>query len=104
MAFREVEFPRGISAGSGGGPGFQTEIVQVRSGRREKNQRWSEPLRGYDVAHMGKTQAQVDGVADFFYAVAEGRDNEFRYWDPSDYLVTSANGRLAATGQTGAFT
>lgn len=103
MAALEVQFPRDISFGTSVGPRFNVRKVEVESGARHKNKLWNEPLRRWDVAHAVRTQAQFDTFQGFVYALAEGPANEFRFWDPSDYLVTTANGRLAATGQGGVF-
>jgi uncharacterized protein (TIGR02217 family) len=104
MAFIEVEFPRSVSFGARGRPNENTQVVEVDSGARYKNSPWAEPLREYDVAHLVRTQTLYDLVKDFHYAVGKGRKNQWRYWDPSDYKATSAQGRLAAVGQTGTFT
>lgn len=103
MAALEVQFPKDISFGTSVGPRFSVRKVEVESGARHKNKIWNEPLRRWDVAHAVRTQAQFDAFQSFVYALAEGPANEFRFWDPSDYLVTTVNGRLAATGQTGIF-
>jgi uncharacterized protein (TIGR02217 family) len=103
MAAIEVQFPRDISYGTSVGPRYNVSKVMVESGARHKNKVWSEPLRRWDVAHAVRTQAQFDTFQGFVYALAEGPANAFRFWDPSDYLVTVANGRLAAIGQTGTF-
>ncbi|HJT63068.1 MAG TPA: DUF2460 domain-containing protein [Burkholderiales bacterium] len=103
MAFIESQFPRLVAFGTSGALQFSDSVVEVDSGAVVQNSVWSEALRPYDLAHATLSQAQFESVRDFLYAVAQGRKNRFRYPDLTDYLVTQANGRLGATGQSGTF-
>ena len=70
MAFIETpRFPDNISQGASGGPGYQTEVVVVASGREKRNITWPLPRGRYDVAHGVRTQAQMDILIAFFRSV-----------------------------------
>ena len=101
MAFDEVQFPPDISFGAIGGPGYQTDIVQVESGYEARNQNWSVALMKWDVSHAIKTTAQMQTLLTFFRA-RKGRARAFRFKDWTDYSGT-AEAMSPATG-TGVLT
>lgn len=90
-AFREVLFPPEISYGSSGGPKFKTTIFTADSGYEQRNVDWANQRAEYDVSHGIKTQAQMDALTSFFYAVARGRAYGFRYKDWNDYRIALQN-------------
>ena len=96
MAFDEVVYPVTVSQRSGGGPMFQTEVIQVRSGQEQRNKNWSLPLYRYNAAAGVRTKADLDLVVAFFN-VAGGRGDGFRYKDWQDYSVTDE--ALVVTGK-----
>ncbi len=82
MAFHEVRFPIDIARGSRGGPERRTEIVELGSGREERNSRWAHSRRrfnaGYGVKHVNDLAAIVQ-----FFEERRGRLHGFRYRDRS---------------------
>jgi uncharacterized protein (TIGR02217 family) len=84
MAFHEVRFPIDIARGSRGGPERRTEIVELGSGREERNSRWAHSRRrfnaGYGVRHVNELAAIIR-----FFEERRGRLHGFRYRDPLDF-------------------
>ncbi len=86
MTFHDVRFPDDIAVGAVGGPGFNTTVVTLSSGREKRNVNWSDARCVWDVAHGLKTQAQLDRLLAFFRA-RQGRAHAFRFKDWSDYRM-----------------
>lgn len=101
MSFIESpRFPTTISVGAIGGPGYKTDMVVVSSGFNKRNIGWDDALCEYDVAQAVRTQAQYDVLLAYFRSM-KGMGNSFRFKDPSDYQVTTANGLLGTGIGTG---
>lgn len=96
--FHEVRFPTDISYDSKGGPGFQTNIVELDSGGEVRIARWSSPRRRYNAAYGVKTQQQLATLA-AFYVARTGPAYGFRYKDFSDF-TTNPTDHLAAPSAT----
>jgi uncharacterized protein (TIGR02217 family) len=90
----EDRFPVDISYGAQGGPGFNTSVRAVASGRESRNKNWSIARGKWDVSHGVKNEEQADRLRSFFYSVAQGMFNTFRFKDWSDYAATVSNGYL----------
>lgn len=88
MAFHEVQFPPQLSYGATGGPGFNTSIIETRSGQEQRNGNWSIARAKYDVATSIKTESDMLTVNAFFRARL-GRLHGFRFKDWSDYKLSS---------------
>jgi len=102
MSFVESpRFPDRIGYLSVGGPTFRTAVVETNSGAEYRNARWAQSLRRYDLAHSGRTQAEIDELLAFFLAVGQGRAHMFRFRDWADYRVTVTDGRLELGAGTG---
>ena len=85
MAFLEDQvFPINVSQGSIGGPDWPADIVQLASGREERNTAWSSPLRSYDAKFGVRTPDELYQVLQL-YLVARGRLDGFRMLDWTDY-------------------
>lgn len=95
MAFLEVEFPREISFGSSGGPGFNTSIVEGDSGYSERVSRWSTPRHRYNIRYGIRTVTQLNTVKDL-YIRAGGTVHGFRYYDWLDH--STATDHVSAPG------
>lgn len=91
MAFREVQFPTKISFGAIGGPGFNTDVVTVRSGHEKRNANWSEMRHAWEVSQALKTEPDFKAIRAFFLSV-RGRHVGFRFKDWADYLATISEG------------
>jgi uncharacterized protein (TIGR02217 family) len=84
MAFHEVQFPDNISRGARGGPQRRTQIVELASGREERNASWSTSRRRYDVSYGIRRVDDLHAVVAFFEARL-GRLYGFRFKDWADY-------------------
>jgi uncharacterized protein (TIGR02217 family) len=85
MAFLDAAvFPIHVSAGSPGGPDWPAEIVELASGREQRNTTWSSPLRTYDAKFGVRTPAELYEVLSLYH-VACGRLYGFRFLDWTDY-------------------
>lgn len=96
MTFRNSpRFPEAVSYGFAGGPGWNTEVVELDDGDEQRNQLWSRSLREYEAAHGLKTQAQLDELYSLF-ELSEGQTHGFRLKDWTDFAATYLQGRLGA--------
>ena len=109
MAFHEVRFPDNISRGARGGPQRRTQIVELASGREERNASWSASRRRYDVSYGIRRADELHAVVEFFEARL-ARLYGFRFKDWADYkscapsrqvsemdqLIGTGNGALTA--------
>jgi uncharacterized protein (TIGR02217 family) len=84
MTFHDVRFPTDIAFGSGGGPVFSTDIVELASGYEQRNINWAAARARFNVAHGIKTQEQLAALIAFFRA-RRGRAHSFRFKDWTDY-------------------
>ncbi|MCL4743834.1 MAG: TIGR02217 family protein [Burkholderiaceae bacterium] len=98
MSFHEVHFPRGISYGAVGGPGFKTSVLSRASGFDDRQSEWETPRSRYEVSHGIKNQAELDQLLAFFYA-RRGRAYGFRFRDWADYRSCVATQALSPTDQ-----
>ena len=94
MSFEEIQFPADISYGARGGPEYSTDIVEMFSGKEQRNINWSQARARYTVSHGVKTPVQLDELIAFFRA-RQGRAIGFRFKDWSDY---QAVGQTLGTG------
>ena len=99
MAFRDIQFPRGVAHGAQGGVGYSTDVVILDSGHEQRNQNWSVGVGRWNVAHGVKSQAALDELIAHF-RVAAGRTHTFRFRDWADFEVAISTGRLG-TGAVG---
>jgi uncharacterized protein (TIGR02217 family) len=90
MAFDDVRFPTAISRGVSGGPERRTDVVTTASGREERNSRWANSRRTYNVGYGVKTIQQLQQVIDFFEG-RRGRLHAFRFRDHVDFKSCAAN-------------
>lgn len=84
MAFHEVRFPDDISRGARGGPERRTQIVELASGREERNASWADSRRRYDVSYGIRRADDLAAVVAFFEARL-GRLYGFRFKDWADH-------------------
>lgn len=92
--FYELIFPDDIAFGSEGGPGFNTDAVEVESGYEQRTSRWSEGLAKYNVAYGVRDQEQL-GKLIAFHRVVKGAAIGFLYKDWSDYSSAGFSGQDA---------
>lgn len=83
MAFFEERLPFPVSRQSGGGPNWQTTVIQVDSGFEQRNQGWAEDLAKWDIGSFVRGTAEMAVLRAFFNKVA-GRTHGFRVDDWQD--------------------
>lgn len=98
MAFLEEQFPVNISYGSGGGPGYKTEIIVIRSGFESRDVGWTYPRHKYDAATGVKTIDDMEQLIEFFHAVG-GMAYGFRYKDWADFKSCNTTQTISDTDQ-----
>lgn len=84
-----LRFPDAISYGATSAPGFNTEVVTVKSGGEKRNALWSTPLYTFEAAHGIKTEEQFKELLDFFMEKAKGKLNPFRFRNWAEYFITT---------------
>ncbi|MEO0679024.1 MAG: DUF2460 domain-containing protein [Pseudomonadota bacterium] len=84
MAFLDLDFPQDIAAGSVSTVSRRTEVVTTGAGFEERNSRWADSRRRFDVGLGLRTAADLSAVA-ALWEEARGRLNSFRFRDWTDY-------------------
>ncbi|MCK5099785.1 MAG: DUF2460 domain-containing protein [Desulfobacteraceae bacterium] len=82
--FLDIRFPINISYGSSGGPGYNTSIIEVMSGKEKRNSNWDYPRCEYNAAYGVRQMADVEALIEIFH-IAKGRGYSFRYKDFFDF-------------------
>ena len=98
-SFHEVRFPTDISRGVSGGPERKTDITVLASGHEQRNQRWSDSKRTYNVGYGIKNIVQLYAIIEFFEA-RRGPLYGFRFKDFSDYNSTAPSSQHTPIDQT----
>lgn len=83
-SFHEVSFPLRLALGATGGPMRRTDIVNLSNGRENRNQRWKNARRRFEVGSAIKTLDDLYSVVEFFEA-RRGQLYGFRFRDPLDF-------------------
>lgn len=97
----DIQFPVAISYGSSGGPSFLTRIISTQAGFEYRTSAWSRQRGKWNVAHGLKQPADYQALIAFFYSVALGRLNAFRFKDWTDFSDWQ-NGNTSQTVQNNA--
>jgi uncharacterized protein (TIGR02217 family) len=98
VSFLETpRFPERLAFGASGGPGFDTSVTVVASGREARNALWAYPRHAWDVSQGIKTQADFEALLSFFM-VCRGRLYGWRFKDWGDFQATHSTG--VVTGLT----
>jgi uncharacterized protein (TIGR02217 family) len=98
MAFDEVRFPDNISRGARGGPERRTRIVELASGREERNSPWAGSRRRYDASYGVRRADDLASVI-AFYEARMARLRGFRWKDWADYKSCLPSATVTATDQ-----
>ena len=98
MAFDNVRFPLSISRGLSGGPNRRTDVVMSASGHEERNARWADSRRSYNVGYGVKSIDDLQSVISFFEE-RRGRLYAFRFKDYTDYKSCLPKQAITATDQ-----
>ena len=70
-----------LAFGSSGGPGWLTSLAPGPSGYERVEQRWTQQRGRWDVGHVDRTGAESEALLAFFYCVAKGKANGWRFRD-----------------------
>ena len=84
----DVIFPVHISKGSSGGPDWLVQIVELASGREERNTAWAAPLRRYDARWGVRSKDELYEILTLYHVTA-GPLRGFRLLDWTDYCSGS---------------
>ncbi len=98
MSFDEVRFPDNIGRGARGGPERRTRVVELASGREERNAVWADSRRRYDISY-GIRRADDLAVVIAFFEARNARLRGFRFKDWSDYRSCPPSGTPGALDQ-----
>ncbi len=90
MVFHDILLSPKISYGATGGVLFSTDVIPTASGFEQRNINWSEPGGAWNIGQELKTQSELDGLIDFFYA-RQGMAFSFRFLDWTDFTITNQN-------------
>jgi len=96
--FHEIRLAEDISFGASGGPQFRTTVVEMASGREQRNREWAEARNVYDVG-LGLRSENDLGVLLAFFRARAGRAFGFRYKDWLDYKSSLPQQAVTATDQ-----
>lgn len=86
MSFHDVRFPDDIAYGATGGPGYNTDVITVKSGKERRNANWVMGRCSWDVSTGLKNQADLDKLIAFFRARL-GKAYAFRFKDWTDFRM-----------------
>jgi uncharacterized protein (TIGR02217 family) len=92
--FHDVLFPLSVSFGATGGPERRIEVVELTSGKEQRNARQAHSRRHYDAGTGVRSMDELREVLRFFEA-RRGKLTAFRFRDPFDFA--SRDDGLAVT-------
>jgi uncharacterized protein (TIGR02217 family) len=92
--FHDVVFPLSVSFGATGGPERRIEVVELTSGKEQRNARQAHSRRHYDAGTGVRSIDELKEVIRFFEA-RRGKLTAFRFRDPFDFA--SRDDGLAVT-------
>jgi uncharacterized protein (TIGR02217 family) len=86
--YDDVQLPDSIEQGAQGGPNFSTNIIELSSGREQRNRNWKYAKATYVIGYGTQyLDDDIYNVRDFFNA-RSGRWRSFAFKDFLDYSVT----------------
>lgn len=97
MAYHDDLFPVGVTWGTSGGPGHNTDIIETDSGSEQRVQRWNGARHMYNAAEQVKSYGDLATIKTFLMA-REGAVHSFPYKDWTDY--TSASTHIGTPANT----
>ena len=98
MGFDNVRFPLSISRGLSGGPERRTDVVMSASGHEERNARWADSRRSFNVGYGVKSVDDLQTVISFFEE-RRGRLYAFRFKDYTDFKSCLPTQMITAADQ-----
>ena len=88
MGHHDTRFPTNLSVGSSFGPGYNTSLIDLKSGAIEALSRWGGAgRRRYNLAYAIRRQEDLYTANEFFIA-RNGAANTWRLKDLTDYATT----------------
>jgi uncharacterized protein (TIGR02217 family) len=84
MTFHDVRFPTNLAFGATGGPERRTDIVTLGSGAEERNARWQNSRRMWNIGSGIRALDDLHQLVAFFEE-RRGRLHGFRFRDPADW-------------------
>lgn len=100
MAFLESpRFPECVSLGAMAKPRYKSNVIVLASGAKRANIEWANAIHSFDFTHGVMDQTQHDSILNFFHAI-QGRGNQFRVKDYSDYYTVASTGVLVPVVST----
>ena len=103
MAHLSSTLPKRVELGATRHTDWGTEVVKTDSGAEVRNNRWSEPLRAYDVSFPVSRRTDSDYVAvTSLFEDAQGSLHSFNFTDWADNATVAVrfDGPLTTTGIT----
>jgi hypothetical protein len=88
--FHNTRFPLQISFGAVGGPEFFTMVSTSGGGHEQRDVKWTNARRKWDVAHGLKDQEDLDELMAFFLA-RQGKGYPYRFRDWIDFCSDMTN-------------
>ena len=98
MSFNDQRFPDKISRGARSTQRRKTSIVELHSGREERNGSWSASRREYDVSFGVRNMDDIQEVTAYWEAMG-GKLYGFRFKDWSDFKSCLQSRRIDARDQ-----
>lgn len=83
-SFDDVRLPIFIERGAKGGPGFNTTVKELASGREKRNQNWSRSRGRWDIGFAIDDLDGLRPILGFFYA-RRAKARGFRFKDWADF-------------------
>lgn len=99
MGFLEVDSPSASRYGSKGGPGFNTQIIELPSGAEERIIRWATDRPRFEGVHKDMTLEELRSWRDL-YLITHGAGHGFRHKNWFDYASTSSGRTWGPTPQS----
>lgn len=87
MSFHDVRLPVDVERGAKGGPGFNTTVTNLASGKEQRNINWAQQRCAYDISYGIGSKSVYRIILNFFY-VRRGKAYGFRFKDWADYQIT----------------
>lgn len=97
--YLNVYFPVCEGYGWEGGPEFNTQITQLRSGREFRNENWQTARFRYTTNFLNISKDAAKGIRDVFFAV-RGMSRCFRYIDALDNEAIEEDFAIGDNNQT----
>jgi uncharacterized protein (TIGR02217 family) len=97
-SFHDVIFPLSVSFGATGGPERRIEVVELTSGKEQRNARQAHSRRHYDAGTGVRSMDELKEVIRFFEA-RRGKLTAFRFRDPFDFASRDDGQAVTPTDQ-----